>query len=55
VVHKGWAVRADYVGFLQTSAYEGYKRAPDACPECGTPLEPVEGSMRDITVAVVKE
>jgi hypothetical protein len=36
----GWQPEAIYVGFLKTDAYEGYKKAPIACPECGAALVP---------------
>jgi hypothetical protein len=34
----GWQPEATYVGFLRTDAYEGYKKAPATCPECGSDL-----------------
>jgi len=34
----GWVVREDYVGYLVTHRYEGMKRPPVACPDCGSAL-----------------
>lgn len=39
----GWQPEATYVGFLKTDAYEGYKKAPEECPTCGSTLVEIEG------------
>lgn len=38
VGRRGWAVRADYVGYLAIN-FDGVKTPPKACPECQTALE----------------
>lgn len=35
----GWSPEALYVGFLLTPPYEGWRRPPVKCPECGTEME----------------
>jgi hypothetical protein len=37
----GWLPVADYVGFLSTPPYAGWKRPPQRCPDCGTVMEVV--------------
>lgn len=37
----GWEPEASYVGFLATQPYEGWKRPPATCPDCGSTMEEV--------------
>lgn len=39
----GWAVPAEYVGYLVPARHLEVKKPPKACPECGAPLVRAEG------------